>query len=888
MEQEQMPSFAAVLQHYRRQVGLTQEALAERAHLSVRGISDLERGVRHLPRPHTVHLLADALHLSAADRAAFERAARPPTGLATAPPRPRPLPTPLPVLLGRSTDLAALRVLLAAEQRLVTIVGPPGVGKTCVALHAAHEVSATFRDGVCFVPLGAVTNATQVLAAVLAALGLQELGEQTLLDTLTTFLHHKHLLLVLNNFEHVLPAAPTLAPVLQQAAQLTVLVTSRTPLQLESEQQYHLRPLALLPHHAATAATLMTCPATALFVQRARAVHPAFVITDATAPVIAAICTRLDGLPLAIELAAARSNVLTPPALLRHLDACLDLLHLPRADGPDRHHTLRQAIGWSYRLLDATAQALLRRLSVFVGGAPLSAVDAVCMQQDVDGRGPINAGDHHALSTPMLLDQLTTLVQHHLLQQMPGRDQEPRFTMLETIRAFAAEQLEADAEEATRTRQRHRAYYLSVVEAADAALQQEEQHPWFDRLEAEYPNIRAALQWRLPSGIDAEHRVRLATAVSTFWLQRGHLGEGRAWLKDALTGAGAGAVPPARRARALAQASRLARAQSDLADATTLAEASRALAHSSGDAQSEAMALYTLGFVAFMQAQHDQARAYLEASAALAATLGDMRQYAAAINRLGHVAHFQGHAAEAQALFEQELVLVRANHDTVGTTRALIALGSLQSRHKAYDAAALLLHEGLALAQAGGYTTYIFVALNNLGELARMQGNDHQAMTYYTACLTLCHNQGRRAGIALELNNCGWIAVRQGDARRAAESLAQSLALWRELDDTHGSALAVAGCAGVAWMVAHLQRAAYLLGAADAMFASIGAVMDAADQIEYERIMVAARTHLPRTTFDTAYTNGRTVRADQAIGEAQSFAHAVAAGLITQPSAPKA
>lgn len=886
--QDDGPTFAAVLQHYRVHAGLTQEELAERAHLSTRGISDLERGVRQLPRPDTVRRLAAALQLGGEERTAFEQAARPPTALPTAA-RPhlrqhRSLPTPPTPLLGRAQDLAALWALLVDDaQRLVTVVGPPGVGKTRVALQTAMDVGDAFRDGVCFVPLAAVTNPTQVLSAMMAALDLQELGGQTQFDTLTAYLHHKHLLLILDNFEHVLPAASTLASLLQQAPQLTMLVTSRTPVHLVHEQYYHLSPLDLPPHHDTSAATAMTYSAIALFAHRARAVQPTFVLTDTNAPTIAAICRRLDGLPLAIELAAARSNVLTPPALLRHLDARLDLLRLPRADVPERHHTLRQAIAWSYALLGPEVQALLRRLSVFMGGATLAAVHVVCTLDEEEVRVANGAATDHTLPAPTLLDHLETLMQHHLLQQTSGFDQEPRFTMLETIRTFAAEQLDADGDEATRTRQRHLAYYVSVAEAADAALQHEDQQPWFDLLDAEHANIRAALQWRDPSNTNAERRVRLATAAATFWLQRGHLREGRAWMADVL--ASAGNLPLTLHARAQAQASQLARAQTDLAEARALADASLALARSSGDQQSEAVALYTLGFVAYLQAQHQQARAYLEASVALASVLGDTRQYTAGIDALGNLACYQGHDAEAQALFEQEVVLCRTSHDTVGLARALVSLGVLWCDRKEYQAAGALLREGLARAQACGNKRYTYLALNNLGELARMQGHDQQAAHYYQAALTICQEQGNRIGGAGVLGNCGFIAVRQGNAPHAAACFAQSLGIYHAIQDTHDSALVVVGCAGVAWMVAQPARAARLLGAADAMLTSIGAVMDAADQIEYERSMAASRAQLSPAAFDAAYTHGQTLTTDLAVEEALFFAHAVEAGLIGQSSA---
>jgi predicted ATPase/DNA-binding XRE family transcriptional regulator len=562
--------FGELLRRYRIAAGLTQEELAERAGVSTRGISDLERGARGLPRKDTLQMLLQGLDLSPADRTALSTAAR----RSSAPTRRdasnrySSVPAPLTPLIGRETEIAAVTALLKNPAvRLLTLTGPGGTGKTRLALAVAEHLTADFPYSVAFVPLAPLGDPAFVTSAIAQRLGVREAAGQSLLDRLKTYLADKQMLLILDNFEHLVPAAPLIADLLAACPSLKALVTSRAVLHLSAEQTYPVPPLALPdPVYLPPLAALGQIEAVRLFVGRVQAAKPDFVLSEANAPAVAEIVHRLDGLPLALELAAARVRILSPAALLARLDRRLPLLTAGAQDLPDRQRTLRNTIAWSYDLLPPQEQALFRRLAVFAGGWTLEAAEAVCDAS-------------HDLGVDVL-EGMTSLVDHSLVHEQ-GTDDDARFGMLETVREFGLEQL-AESGEEVRTRSRHAAYFLQMVHDLNAWVAP--YLPTFqqilDHLEIEYPNVRAALAWQQETG-DVSGLLELAGALFFFWQLRGHLHDGRTWLEWGLEQDVD--VAPSARARGQLGLSGILYMQHDLARALAVCEEALGHYRSSGD-----------------------------------------------------------------------------------------------------------------------------------------------------------------------------------------------------------------------------------------------------------------------------------------------------------------
>ncbi len=637
-------------------------------------------------------------------------------------------PTPF---IGRARQVAEVCALLRrAPVRLLTLTGPGGIGKTRLALSVGATLRGEFAGGVYYVSLAALADAQLVLPMVAQVLGLHEASapadQPPLLERLQDRLAAEHLLLVLDNLEQVAAAAPDLAALLGACPRLKVLVTSREVLRLAAEQSYPVPPLALpdlqpLP----PLDVLARIEAVQLFVARAQAAQPAFALTMANGMAVATICRHLDGLPLAIELAAARSRLLPPAELLARLARRLPWLTDGPRDAPARHQTLRAAVAWSYDLLGPDEQALFRQLAVFVGGCTLAAVSAVCrLAPDPAG------GDERVLRA------LAGLVDKSLLRQEPGAPDQGRLRMLETIREYAGEQLAATGEIAA-TQEAHAHYYLALAEAAAETMIGPDQPVWLDRLEQEHDNLRAALTWAL----ETAHPMlgaRLAAALWDFWLMRGYSSEGRRWL-DAILATGCW-LPPALRARALNAAGRLALREGDYAAAERMLQESQALRRAHGDTRGVMEVLDNLGLVAIYQDDLGRARSYLEQSLAGWRALGDTAGMLTALNRLGLVLRYQQDFEGAAGLYEECVALARRVHATYYVAAALHNLGQME-HHRGHDLrAAALLAESLALVRRLGDRPSTTVLLADIAGVWATQGRPEHAARLFGAAEVLRDN----------------------------------------------------------------------------------------------------------------------------------------------------
>ncbi|MDP9368665.1 MAG: helix-turn-helix domain-containing protein [Chloroflexota bacterium] len=603
-----METFGARLRGLREAAGLTQEQLAERAGLSANAIGALERGERRRPYPHTLQALADALGLPEEERTALAETVaitdRTTSDLDPA----ASLPAPLTRLVGREQEVTALAErLTGSEARLITLTGPGGVGKTRLALQVAADLAAVLSHGVAFVSLAPLADPTLVLPTIAGAVDVREMAGRDLRDALRVSLRRRQMLLVLDNFEHDLPAAVEVAQLLAACPQLRVLVTSRVPLHLRGEQEIPVEPLGL-PDLARVPSVEEVADAAAvqLFVERAREVSPAFDLTPLNAAAVAAICRRLDGLPLAIELAAAWIKVLPPVELLARLDRVLPLLAGRARDLPGRQRTMERTIAWSYDLLDPPAQTLFRRLAVFAGGFSLGAAEAIASEP--------------TLTTEERLGLLGLLVEQSLVAS--EHSEEARYHLLEPVRQYARQLLEASGD-VEAIQHAHAAWYLKLAEQAEATLGHVGADArWLDRLEAEHDNLRGALLWLLRGG-DAAIALQLAAALWPFWHYHSHLSEGRRWLREAL--AAAPQAPASIRARALLGAAFLAHYQGDDCQANDLVNEGLTLARELGDTREtlSLLALLARGILAEDQGHYTEAVPPLEEAQAMARKSGD-------------------------------------------------------------------------------------------------------------------------------------------------------------------------------------------------------------------------------------------------------------------------
>jgi non-specific serine/threonine protein kinase len=665
--------------------------------------------------------------------------------------------------------------LRAGSVRLVTLTGPGGVGKTRLALRVAADLADLFADGVRFVDLTPLSDPDLVAPAVATALGLRDIGDAPLTARLAAFLRDMHLLLVLDNFERVTAAAPLVAELLAGSRGSKVLVTSRVRLRLSAERAWPVPPLALPDRgDATTLDALADADAVRLFVARAEAVEPDFALTAANATAVAGVCRTLDGLPLAIELAAAWTKVLPPPTLLARLERRLPLLTGGPRDGPTRHQTMRDAIAWSYGLLTPNEQALFRRLAVFAGGCTLAAAEAICGGQDDLGCE--------------VLAVVATLADQGMVRREEGSDGEPRFLMLETLREYGHEQLEANCNR-EEVLGRHAEYFLQFAETAARAFRGADEAAWIDRLEADHANLRLALTWTAEHG-GAEALLRFAAALWWFWHIHGHKHEGRGWLERAATTGAHG--PSGLRARVLAMAGDFAMAQGEDARSDDLLAQSLTLGRESGDRYALALAYRHLGVLAHRRGEWAAAEEAHVQALALWRELGEEALAAGILAGLGHTSLYQGNLDEAEARLGESLALSRRIGYRWAAYQATWALGRVAYERNDRQRAAGLFTEALLLAQTLGARSSISVVLWDWAGLAADGGDGERAVRLLGATAALRATMGLPAEPTID-DRPGWArAVAMGQAQLGDAAFAEAWAAGRTLSVEQAIAEALA------------------------------------------------------------------------------------------------
>src|SRR6266478_4822514 len=730
--------------------------------------------------------------------------------------RPANLPVQRTGFVGREKEVEAVKeMLLRQDVRLVTVTGPGGIGKTRLAVEVANGLVESFPGSTHFVSLSSINDPGLIASVIVQALGIREAGGQSPLEILKKNLQDSSrapMLLLLDNFEHLVQAAPTVAELLATGPNLKIMVTSRAALHVYGEHEFPVPPLAIPDSRSVPSVqVLLQCPAVALFVQRATAAKPDFELSRENASAVTEICARLDGLPLAIELAAARVKVLSPSSMRTRLASRLQLLTGGSRDLPQRQQTLRAAIDWSYDLLDAAEQKLFRRLSVFVGGCTLEGAEAVC-----------NTKDDLDLD---LLDAMASMVDKSLAQQVELANGESRFAMLETIREYALEKLAASGEEAL-TKRAHAAYCLVLAEEEATEQSGAEGAEWLERFAAEHDNFRAALEWLTETG-DAEWGLRLGTALFRYWEIREYLAEGRDRLGRLLKLTGA-AAPTKLRMRALFAAGVLAGEQGDYASAEALISESQNIAHQ----------------------------------------LGDKTGIAVSLNALAVFARDRGDVATAHVLFETSLALWRELGDQKAVARALSNLANVLKLQGDYDRARSLYEECLAIFRGLGDRTGVAWSLNYQGDVARDQGDSAAAQALYEQGLVIFRELGDRWGIAGTLADLGSLAREQRNYPRAYSLYRESIKIFQELEHKRGIArlLECFACSAAAQLEA--ERSLRLAGAAAALRQNIGAPLASAEQTKLEAALDPPRQALTNTAGTTAWLEGWAMPVENAIEEA--------------------
>ena len=813
---------------------------------------------------------------------------------------PHNLPLQLTRFIGREREKGDVRRLLETT-RLLTLTGPGGCGKTRLALEVGAAVRERYPDGAWLVELAPLGDHTQVPLVVAEALDVPETSSRPVMETLVTYLKARQVLVILDNCEHLLDACAHVTNVLLRACPgLRIVTTSREPLHVPGEVTWLVPSLSLPdPQRDVPVDALLHSEAVQLFVDRAAAAKPGFQITEQNARAVAQVCYRLDGMPLAIELAAARVKVLSVSQIAERLNDCFRLLSGGTRVGLTRQQTLKATLEWSHDLLAESERVVFRRLAVFAGGFDLEAAEVVCSTPGSLPDAAMRRDPHPPASPPRrfapsglgmgggverddVLDLLSRLVDKSLVVvEMPDGD--ARYRLLEPIRQYTAAQLEAAGEEAV-IRGRHRDHYLALAEASEPKLHTGEQVAWLDRLEREHDNLRAALFWSHAEHPGGEIELRLAGALFRYWALRGYLSEGRGWLKEALRRADE--VRPSEddvhreaflraRAKALHAAGALAAFQADLVDGEALLEESIAISRALGDRRGAAYAAVNLAYSRFRRGDYARARAEIEQCIATFRELGDTWALSEALQALGDIL-LEAEPGAARPFLEESLVLARQTGDPYVIATALTSLGYAALHVGDAVAARAFVEEGLRLRRETGQRWYLAISLASLGDVARYEGDYDEAEALYQEALDRSRDMGVKHDIAWALHNLGHVAKTLGDRERARTLFDDSLAIELELGDRSRIARCLVGLAGVA--VAHAkedgrrdeaERATRLFGAAQTLLEAVGARLAPANQAEHDRDVSAARAMLGQEAFARAWEEGRRQESSAAVDDAR-------------------